>query len=238
MRACGAIFRLHLAEKRLGLVQRMYRYVCLHVQHLHHHSRPPALLVFCFIRGPQTVEADCALCGLTRRRKKKRIRARYSWLETLLCRKAKQNSPQFFYSDDYADELIARFFRFLKSALSIAPQTPTCSTSDVIVAIVLLKLLPRTIAVLVSRSVRFKVCYRLPSLRFFVWCIVQCVSLFFDAWNSIYPGVISILPYACRSCRSEVERGRAIIPSNKRHVELEPMIIGRLFKVQWALCRV
>ncbi|CAM9808625.1 unnamed protein product [Ectocarpus sp. 4 AP-2014] len=32
--------------------------------------------------------------------------------------------------------------------------------------------------------------------------------------------------------RSEVERGRAIIPSNKRHVELEPMIIGRLFKVK------
>ncbi|CAN0168855.1 unnamed protein product, partial [Ectocarpus fasciculatus] len=32
--------------------------------------------------------------------------------------------------------------------------------------------------------------------------------------------------------RSEVERGRAIIPSNKRHVELEPMIIGRLFKVR------
>lgn len=28
-----------------------------------------------------------------------------------------------------------------------------------------------------------------------------------------------------------MERGRAIIPSNKRHVELEPMIIGRLFKV-------
>lgn len=35
----------------------------------------------------------------------------------------------------------------------------------------------------------------------------------------------------CRCRRSEVERGRAIIPSNKRHVELEPMIIGRLFKV-------
>lgn len=35
-----------------------------------------------------------------------------------------------------------------------------------------------------------------------------------------------------RVCRSEVERGRAIIPSNKRHVELEPMIIGRLFKVR------
>jgi len=34
------------------------------------------------------------------------------------------------------------------------------------------------------------------------------------------------------TCRSEVERGRAIIPSNKRHVELEPMIIGRLFKVR------
>ncbi|CAM9820862.1 unnamed protein product [Discosporangium mesarthrocarpum] len=32
--------------------------------------------------------------------------------------------------------------------------------------------------------------------------------------------------------RSEVERGRAIIPSNKRHVELEPMIIGRMFKVK------
>ncbi|CAM9726040.1 unnamed protein product, partial [Sphacelaria rigidula] len=32
--------------------------------------------------------------------------------------------------------------------------------------------------------------------------------------------------------RSEVERGRAIIPSNKHHVELEPMIIGRLFKVR------
>ena len=32
--------------------------------------------------------------------------------------------------------------------------------------------------------------------------------------------------------RSEVARGRAIIPSNKRHVELEPMIVGRNFKVK------
>eukprot|EP00186_Timspurckia_oligopyrenoides_P002472 CAMPEP_0182444626 /NCGR_PEP_ID=MMETSP1172-20130603/3019_1 /TAXON_ID=708627 /ORGANISM="Timspurckia oligopyrenoides, Strain CCMP3278" /LENGTH=612 /DNA_ID=CAMNT_0024640235 /DNA_START=57 /DNA_END=1895 /DNA_ORIENTATION=+ len=32
--------------------------------------------------------------------------------------------------------------------------------------------------------------------------------------------------------RSEVARGRAIIPSNKRHTELEPMIIGRNFKVK------
>ena len=32
--------------------------------------------------------------------------------------------------------------------------------------------------------------------------------------------------------RSEVARGRAIIPSNKRHLELEPMIIGRNFKVK------
>jgi phosphomethylpyrimidine synthase len=32
--------------------------------------------------------------------------------------------------------------------------------------------------------------------------------------------------------RSEVARGRAIIPSNKRHTELEPMIIGRMFKVK------
>mmetsp|Transcript_11006 Transcript_11006/g.16402 ORF Transcript_11006/g.16402 Transcript_11006/m.16402 type:complete len:624 (-) Transcript_11006:64-1935(-) len=32
--------------------------------------------------------------------------------------------------------------------------------------------------------------------------------------------------------RSEIERGRAIIPSNKRHLELEPMIIGRMFKVK------
>jgi len=28
--------------------------------------------------------------------------------------------------------------------------------------------------------------------------------------------------------RSEVARGRAIIPSNKRHVELEPTIVGRI----------
>lgn len=28
--------------------------------------------------------------------------------------------------------------------------------------------------------------------------------------------------------RSEVARGRAIIPSNKRHTELEPTVIGRL----------
>mmetsp|Transcript_6664 Transcript_6664/g.17923 ORF Transcript_6664/g.17923 Transcript_6664/m.17923 type:complete len:617 (+) Transcript_6664:42-1892(+) len=32
--------------------------------------------------------------------------------------------------------------------------------------------------------------------------------------------------------RSEVARGRAIIPSNKKHLELEPMIIGRNFKVK------
>jgi len=32
--------------------------------------------------------------------------------------------------------------------------------------------------------------------------------------------------------RSEVARGRAIIPSNKKHVELEPMIVGRKFKVK------
>ncbi len=32
--------------------------------------------------------------------------------------------------------------------------------------------------------------------------------------------------------RSEVARGRAIIPSNRRHLELEPMVIGRNFKVK------
>ncbi len=32
--------------------------------------------------------------------------------------------------------------------------------------------------------------------------------------------------------RSEVARGRAIIPANKKHLELEPMIIGRKFKVK------
>ena len=32
--------------------------------------------------------------------------------------------------------------------------------------------------------------------------------------------------------RSEVERGRAIIPANKRHLELEPMIVGRKFLVK------
>lgn len=32
--------------------------------------------------------------------------------------------------------------------------------------------------------------------------------------------------------RSEVARGRAIIPSNKRHLELEPMVVGRNFKVK------
>jgi phosphomethylpyrimidine synthase len=32
--------------------------------------------------------------------------------------------------------------------------------------------------------------------------------------------------------RSEVARGRAIIPANKRHLELEPMIIGRNFRVK------
>ena len=31
--------------------------------------------------------------------------------------------------------------------------------------------------------------------------------------------------------RSEVARGRAIIPANKNHPESEPMIIGRMFKV-------
>ncbi|KAJ6807371.1 phosphomethylpyrimidine synthase, chloroplastic [Iris pallida] len=32
--------------------------------------------------------------------------------------------------------------------------------------------------------------------------------------------------------RSEVARGRAIIPSNKRHLELEPMLVGRNFLVK------
>jgi phosphomethylpyrimidine synthase len=32
--------------------------------------------------------------------------------------------------------------------------------------------------------------------------------------------------------RSEVARGRAIICSNKKHLELEPQIIGRMFKVK------
>jgi phosphomethylpyrimidine synthase len=32
--------------------------------------------------------------------------------------------------------------------------------------------------------------------------------------------------------RSEIARGRAILPANKRHVELEPMIIGRNFRVK------
>ena len=32
--------------------------------------------------------------------------------------------------------------------------------------------------------------------------------------------------------RSEIARGRAIISSNKRHTELEPEIIGRMFKVK------
>lgn len=32
--------------------------------------------------------------------------------------------------------------------------------------------------------------------------------------------------------RSEVARGRAIIPANKKHTELEPMIIGRKFLVK------
>lgn len=36
--------------------------------------------------------------------------------------------------------------------------------------------------------------------------------------------------------RSEVARGRAIIPSNKRHLELEPMVVGRNFKVKSWSC--
>ena len=32
--------------------------------------------------------------------------------------------------------------------------------------------------------------------------------------------------------RSEIARGRAILPANRRHLELEPMIIGRRFKVK------
>ena len=32
--------------------------------------------------------------------------------------------------------------------------------------------------------------------------------------------------------RDEVARGRAIITSNKNHLELEPQIIGRMFKVK------
>ena len=32
--------------------------------------------------------------------------------------------------------------------------------------------------------------------------------------------------------RSEIARGRAIICSNKNHLELEPQIIGRMFKVK------
>src|SRR6185436_20135686 len=32
--------------------------------------------------------------------------------------------------------------------------------------------------------------------------------------------------------RSEVARGRAIIPANLRHLELEPMVIGKKFKTK------
>ena len=35
-----------------------------------------------------------------------------------------------------------------------------------------------------------------------------------------------------RVCAAEVARGRDIICSNKRHTELEPQIIGRMFKVK------
>ena len=35
--------------------------------------------------------------------------------------------------------------------------------------------------------------------------------------------------------RSEIERGRAIICSNRNHLELEPMIIGRKFSVKVGL---
>src|SRR3546814_1911932 len=44
----------------------------------------------------------------------------------------------------------------------------------------------------------------------------------------------TLFPYTTlfRSVRSEVARGRAIIPANINHPELEPMIIGRNFRVK------
>ena len=33
--------------------------------------------------------------------------------------------------------------------------------------------------------------------------------------------------------RSEIARGRAIVPANRNHPELEPTIIGRHFRERW-----
>lgn len=40
-------------------------------------------------------------------------------------------------------------------------------------------------------------------------------------------GVSSTLVRCC--CSLQIARGRAIIPANKRHLELEPTVIGRRF---------
>lgn len=95
-----------------------------------------------FIQGPQSVEAGCALCTLTRRRKKKRVRADGIHGSKHYCRIAKEISRQRLYPDDYPDDLIACFFHsFLKSALVIAPLTPTCTKRDVLLTVELKLLL-------------------------------------------------------------------------------------------------
>lgn len=64
----------------------------------------------------------------------------------------------------------------------------------------------------------------------------ECVTQMYFAKNGIiteemqYVAIRESMPV--EFVRSEVARGRAIIPSNKRHLELEPMIVGRNFLVK------
>jgi phosphomethylpyrimidine synthase len=54
-----------------------------------------------------------------------------------------------------------------------------------------------------------------------------------ESWNASYPGTNAAMhPVTPEMVRSEVARGRAIIPANINHPELEPMIIGKNFRVK------
>ncbi|MCM4157815.1 phosphomethylpyrimidine synthase ThiC [Gramella sp. AN32] len=48
-----------------------------------------------------------------------------------------------------------------------------------------------------------------------------------ESWGAVIPEIIT-----AEFVRSEIERGRAVIPANINHPELEPMIIGRNFKTK------
>ncbi|NTW62667.1 MAG: phosphomethylpyrimidine synthase ThiC, partial [Chlorobiaceae bacterium] len=53
-----------------------------------------------------------------------------------------------------------------------------------------------------------------------------------ESWTSSFRGSNSMEPVTPEFVRQEIARGRAIIPANINHPELEPMIIGRNFRVK------